>query len=510
MSYFSAAVLSEWKLPPDVDGDHPPVLSDYFEKVIDEIERNVQAPRGLVLMNLLTVMALSAQARFDVKLPGGPIVPTSLMLLAIADSGERKTAVEKILLKPVRAYQAEREIEYVRQLSEWHVKTLIWEEQRKSILTEFRKKIISKFQCEKDLLHLEEEKPQRPKRPKLLYEDATPEALFSGLAVDVPVGGLISSEGGSILNGRGFRDLEKHNSAWSGAPILIDRKSGDSFDINWLRLTVSMQVQNAPFLKYMRRLGEQSRGIGTWARFLVFEPLSYKGYRHSSDSDKSWTESEYFSSKIKEQLSFIDGFIGCREVKRSTLEFTPKASDAFLCIANQIEKEMRPGFRFSQATDHASKLAENIARVSALFHVFSGEQGGISCESLKMAINVCIYSSRAFMRRFVPPPREYVDAQKLVDWFKVNCVGCRYIRANHILQHGPSDTRVAAGLKAAIDVLIRWGCVRVVKYNRTKYIDLCPGDCSGYINSLVWLPGGEREFLIVSSPMVISSPDGMV
>lgn len=505
MEFFSSKVLLDWQLPPDVDGDYPPRMSPVFEKVIDEIESNIMAPRGLIIMNILTTMAISAQGRFDVRMPGGPTVPVSLMLMAIAESGERKTAIEKVLLRPIREYQAERDREFDEKIKGWRVKSEVLEERKKCVFKKLRSHPEFQEEVEAELIRMESARPIKPKRHKLLYEDATPEALFSGMARDIPVAGLVSSEGGAILNGRSFRDLEKQNSAWSGASIVVDRKNGESFDVKWLRLTVSMQIQPAPLMKYLDRVGEQSRGIGTWARFLLFEPASNKGYRYASGVESVWSDVSEFNRKVRNELEYLDDFVSGVAANRVVLEFTPQAASGFLSVVNQIEKEMRPGFRFGQATDHASKLAENIARVSALLHVFSGEVGGISCETLKSAIDICFYCSRVFMRKFVPPPREYADAKKIAAWLSACCIGCRYVKINHILQFGPSEVRDSKRLKAAVEVLVGGGVVSVILHEKTRYIDLLPGDNSGYVNSLVWLPAGGRELLIGGYPSPLGS-----
>ena len=51
---------------------------------------------------------------------------------------------------------------------------------------------------EADLRELERDLPERPKLPRLLYADATPEALAYGLAKALAVRGVISAEAGIV------------------------------------------------------------------------------------------------------------------------------------------------------------------------------------------------------------------------------------------------------------------------------------------------------------------------
>lgn len=54
---------------------------------VDEAQNNIMAPRPLIFTSALTAIALVSQGLVDVCKPNGQVVPTSLMLLAIANSG---------------------------------------------------------------------------------------------------------------------------------------------------------------------------------------------------------------------------------------------------------------------------------------------------------------------------------------------------------------------------------------------------------------------------------------
>lgn len=62
---------------------------------VNEAE-NVQAPRALIFSGALTAISLVCQGLIDVRKPTGQCVPTSLMLLTIAGSGERKSTAENV------------------------------------------------------------------------------------------------------------------------------------------------------------------------------------------------------------------------------------------------------------------------------------------------------------------------------------------------------------------------------------------------------------------------------
>ena len=101
---------------------------------IDEAERNIKAPRALVFSSALTAIATAAQGSIDVCKPNGQVVPASLMLLTVANSGERKSTAENVFMRGVRRFQEEMDVIYQTELSDWSARQAIWEVRRKDIL----------------------------------------------------------------------------------------------------------------------------------------------------------------------------------------------------------------------------------------------------------------------------------------------------------------------------------------------------------------------------------------
>lgn len=169
---------------------------------VDEAERNIMAPRALVYSAALTAIATAAQGSIDVCKPNGQVVPASLMLLTVANSGERKSTAENVFMRGVRRFQDEMDVIYQAELSDWSARQSIWDARRKAIL---KKALLLDQDMEsepcKQLIEHQARVPVKARRFRLLYEDATSEALFLGLYQNIPVAGLISSEGGGVLTG---------------------------------------------------------------------------------------------------------------------------------------------------------------------------------------------------------------------------------------------------------------------------------------------------------------------
>lgn len=449
-----------------------------LQAAVNEAQNNIKAPQPLIFTGALTAIAVVLQGLIDVCKPTGQVVPTSLMLLAIANSGERKSTAENVFLGPVREFQQQQSLIYQSQERQWQVQHAIWEVRRKAILKGVTKKAGQGQPTqdeEQQLLAHQENQPGKPKEFKLLYEDSTSEALFLGLNQNLPTAGLTSSEGGGVLGGRAFNDLSKMNAIWSGDSITVDRKTVKSFELIGARLTVSIMAQESAVSDYMAHRGEKSRGSGLWARFLVCHPLSTQGFRPTLNGTQSWEHRDQFAERLTELLQQNTALLQGAEQKKQVIKFTSEASARWLGIANTIEVEIQPGGRFEHAGDHASKLADNIARVAALFHYFEKLDGDIALSTLNIAIDFCFFCSDDFLKLFVPPLQECLDAVELDNWLdSFRNLNERYIPKNYIRQRCPNKLREKNRLNSALEVLCNNGRASLSNVGRTVFVDLMP------------------------------------
>ena len=160
---------------------------------------------------------------------------------------------------------------------------------------------------------------------------------------------------------------------------------------------------------------------------------------------------------------------------RAILNFSEDAALYWIDVVNEIEAQMGVYGRFEACPDHASKLAENIARVASLIHVFEGCDGDITTDAVKVATELCCFYSGEFQRVFLPPPQEVQDALLLQSWFDgLRQFGRPSVRYNEVRQNGPVPLRDKKRLKDAIDVLV--GCNNISLYTegKTRHISLTP------------------------------------
>lgn len=101
-----------------------------LRSAVEAIQDHTQAPAAISAQAVLGAASLVTQAHADVVLPTGQTRPTSLFLLTIATSGERKSAVDALALKPIYAREADLRESHERELGAYNIAYDVWEARR--------------------------------------------------------------------------------------------------------------------------------------------------------------------------------------------------------------------------------------------------------------------------------------------------------------------------------------------------------------------------------------------
>lgn len=462
-------IFSEFDLPP------------LFQESVHEVHHTVKASSPLVFTTALSAAALAIQGLYDVEKPNGQQVPASLMCMVIAGSGERKSTVENIYFNPFKAFQREQLDLNNQKRKEWALRQLAWGRAQNILLKSIEKSVSTGEGGEEATQRLLDHGHLQPVEPRpfhMLLDDTTTEKLLLRLHLGLPSAGLISSEAIKILKGPVLRDMAKPNALWSGDAIAVDRVTAESFRLEGARLGILLMVQDEGFDQYMKQQGELSRGTGLWARFLVCRPYSMIGTRFLGHVQAVLEKQKKFDARVEELLQQNLVLLEQPRYTKSVIRFSSSACARWIEIFNAIEQATQIGGYYHLAGDHASKLADNIARVAAIFHVFEGREGEISLEILESAIKVCMWFSGEFMRIFVPPPplpQVQQDANELNQWlWEFRRSGLRYIKKTTLRQRCPSNLRKNGRFSDALMQLVQCGNVAMCSCQQTMFVDLHP------------------------------------
>lgn len=432
-------------------------VPSFLREAIKDVNKLTQAPFPLIASSAISAMSLACQSLIDVRVNESVTSPVSLFLLIIANSGERKTSVDRKILKPFYQHDADNLHQVRLKEKEHEPKQIAWREKQKGILSQIRKAAV-KGQCtkalEKRLQELNDDKPEPPKNSRIIYNNVTPEALQSAMYNHSSSVGLIADEGANILDRQAMNDLSFINSVWDGASFHVERKTTKSFTIEDGNITLSVMVQKKVFDSYIKRQGQKARGSGFFARCLVVhidESLSTQGERFL----RNHYHDTYFLDLVHQRIVDLleeqqpDENSG---VKKHSV-FEPAARYEWESIYNHIESRIRPDKEYGGMNDFASKLANNVARLSALFAYFIDGSTTIEKDYVESAWILCEWYMQQATNLFAYE-EGYYEAL-LLSWLhrKMDSTGKRPLRFNDIRRFGPNILRKGTLLETVISNL---------------------------------------------------------
>lgn len=126
---------------------------------------------------------------------------------------------------------------------------------------------------------------------------------------------------------------------WSGDTIVVNRKTAGSYQLHGAQLTFSAMTQSATFKSYMKTRGDDARGSGLWARFLVCNPSSNLGKRLLDSATVSHEHILRYAERVEELLVCSLDILNNPCKKRPDVAFTPTASELWMEVYNEIGYE---------------------------------------------------------------------------------------------------------------------------------------------------------------------------
>ena len=228
-------------------------LHDIIQGAVREVQSFVQAPLPMIATSALGTLSLATQGLVDIQRAETLSGPTSLFTLTIAESGERKSTVDKYFTGEIRRYESEQGEALRPALRVFQTEKRVWEAKQQGLLDKIKSatKTGKPTESPENELHaLGLDRPKAVKAPHLIRSDETPEHLAMALRDDWPSGGIVSSEAGTVFGSHGMnnesvmRALSQLNLLWDGGELQIGRVTRDSFRLRDVRLTVSLQVRD--------------------------------------------------------------------------------------------------------------------------------------------------------------------------------------------------------------------------------------------------------------------------
>ncbi len=430
-----------------------PILSDTCSLIVD----NVQAPEAMVAQSLLACAALSVQGLCDVVHIDGRTEPSSVFCLTVGRSGERKTAIDKLVLKPVRDLESAEYLSYNEALKTYEL------EKERFLLR--RKKFVNKGGNPADILKTE---PDPPLHPGRILSDVTFEAICKSYEASCPSKGLFSSEGGVFTGGHSLT-LEKITMTaaglscfWDGEPINRRRATDGNLRLEGRRLSIHLMLQERVGAEFLNN--EVLRDQGLLSRFLVAWPESRIGFRDYSpvniqNHDVYLRYCLQIGSLLEKTRLTDTGGVDAKKIGMAT-----EAQAAWIEFYKAVESMQAPGQPYANMTGFCSKAPSHALRLSAILQIVENPDASfISRDCVQNAVEIMKWylTERKRISEAAPPQKILDDAQKLLNWIRKRKLAI--VTLPDIYQHGPSNIRNKRAAEKTMSVLESHGYCEKMK-----------------------------------------------
>ncbi|KQM06209.1 Protein of unknown function (DUF3987) [Frankia sp. CpI1-P] len=364
-----------WELPVPLARAAPPqpfpleVFPGWLADMVRAVATFTQTDPAMAGAVALAVLSTCAGGRLQVEPRPGWREPVNLFLAAVADPGERKSPVHGALVAPLLAAEhtlitrvtpLAAENAALRDIAERTA------EQAKNAAARAAKDKRKGLTDDAVAAALEAEAITVPTTPRLLGDDATPEALTTLMAEHGGRIALISDEGGifDVLAGRfsSAPNLDPYLKGHAGRPMRVDRKGRPSEFIATPALTVGVMIQPAVLRKFGQN--DDLAGRGLVARFLFVLPASLAGWRDVDAPPVPEPVADVYARRIHDLAATLAEW-----TDPAVVALTDDATALRVAHAERIETQLRPGGTYRDMRDWANKLAGTTLRIAGLLHM---------------------------------------------------------------------------------------------------------------------------------------------
>jgi len=399
----------------------PPWINAYVVALAEA----VQVPVDLPAMLTITALSAAAGGRAFVEIKPGYEEKLNLYTATAMAPGSRKTPVFMRVTAPLTDYEEAAIIEASPEVAEAKIRLAIAKADAAKAQLEAEKASedaraeASHFAAAKAMMA---EAITVPTMPRLLVDDATPEALTSLMAEQGGRIAMFSDEGEvfSMMAGRYSSkgpNLGVYLKSHVGSPIRVDRKGRDPEIIKKPALTLGLTVQPVVLSQLLAIDG--ARGRGLLGRFLWAVPPSNVGYRRSDPDPVPAAVEELFVTNLRALVAKLAEW-----TDPLPLVFTAEARAALMRYQDSIEPRLRdPGGDLAHIGDWAGKIVGHVARIAGLLHLATHLHDGnlrgpvdaaLVDDAVKVGDYLCIHALHAFQAMHDGPVQD--NAKALMRW----------------------------------------------------------------------------------------------
>ena len=335
----------------------------------------------------LGILAVCNQGKFVVRLKPEYFEALSLYTVAVADPGERKSAVISIVSKPISDFVKDYNITYKNEIAKSEATYRSLQKRLEETEKNFAKGKASLEEVEKETIELTNFSPHL--KLKLALDNATTKKLVDLMQEQNGRIAIISSEGGILKNfGSDYKkdiDIDPYLKAHDGDSISFERINRPANYIENPALSIVIGVQPERIKKFLNN--EEYKECGLVARFLIIFCRSTQGYRDINPPSIPQHVFENYDNLIKKMLK--------RTAKNKDIFLSKEAKNAYFDFQIMVEKKLID--EWYSIRDFASKIPGTMLRIAGLLHcakVENPEQENIDKQTVDDAVKIslCIIS----------------------------------------------------------------------------------------------------------------------
>lgn len=436
-------------------------LGPILAPACESLRRVIQAPDAVCAASVLAVASLAAQGLANV-VNDGRVHPLSLWMLTIAESGERKSAVDAEAMRAPREYEKE--------LAKGHEADLL---QHAGMMAEWEaKRDHAKSASKKaggaglaEALHALGPPPPAPLIPRVTAADFTAEGLAKLLQRGLPSIGAYTDEAALVFGGHGMTKETITRTAgtlcklWDCGELDRVRAGEGAVKLYGKRLAVHLMTQ--PVIAERALSDDVLSGQGFLARCLLAWPQSTAGSRpYKSENLSNDSALMQFHSRVGDLLHRPLPLAEQEqnELAPRALILAPDAVDAWRKVHDAIEKQIAPSGRYATVRPWASKAAEQCLRIAGVLTLIEEPDAQrIEAATIGRAAELALWHLGEAVRLAgtAELSAEVRDAEALLNW--CHETGRTMLHSGAALRLGPSRIRERSRFTAAMKELEKAG-----------------------------------------------------
>lgn len=438
-------------------------LPGLMQLSVVEVAQRSQTPEGIVASVAVAAAATLVQDKVDVRLPHGQVRPASVIVIPIGQSGERKSTVFEPFFKPILDREIAKARSFNNELLKWKVDVKAYKKHTRDLKAQIARRLSRGESVQALLDDLESNvKPTAPVPFQCVHSNMTQPSILRAVSTQTSVA-IANHDALSVLKQRTMENLGLINLCWDGSPVGSSRVTSDDIAAYNPRLSVLLMMQRDIFSDYLEAKGAEARSSGFLARCLVCVCRSKMGTRFITGSTRPWDALIKFQARASELLDQQVIRDANGNVERVVLEFAPDAAAFWINYYNDVEAAIAPDGYFSDIPDYASKSAEYVGRVAAIFQYIEEGSGPISLVNTQRAAEFCLWFMHQFHAIFGTRHEKsepFRHSQDLRQWMlkKGNSCDWKWPKGK-LLREGPYHLRDKATLDPALDLLVEQGYI---------------------------------------------------